>query len=73
MDLAAIWRNQRSIVKRAARHGCKVAATTEVETRFLRCGLTKEVNRPDRRPNGGRRSEIRAVRHGSWQCRLGPS
>ena len=36
-------------------------------------GLTKEVNRPDRRPKGERRSGIRAVRHESGQCRLGPS
>ena len=36
-------------------------------------GLTKKVNRPDRWPEGERRRGFRAVRHGSRQCRLGPS
>ena len=36
-------------------------------------GLTEKVNRPDRRPNGKRRSGIRAERHGGSWCRLGPS
>jgi len=36
-------------------------------------GLTKEVNRPDRRPKGERRRGIKAERAGSGRCRLGPS
>jgi len=46
---AVMRRSQRPIVKRAALHGCKVAATTKVAHRLVRCSLTKEVNRPHRR------------------------
>ena len=47
--LAGMWRSHGSIVKRAARHGCEGAATTEVAHRLVRCSLTEKVNRPGRR------------------------
>ena len=71
MLLAVMWRGQRSIIKVQRAVALKWPLPLRLYADSVLGGLTKEVNRPDRRPNDERRREIRALRCGSGQCRLG--